>query len=141
MQQETPVREYRQRFEQFSTSLKDMSVAARESKFMCGMKEEIQSDIHKLNLMVLKAKMLMVQVIEDDQVVQLKRIHGVSENHNLSNKTPSNGPNGSGNQTGLKGIDRVTTLRTITINPSHNSSSSSMTVTSPHNSNVKNSMA
>ena len=34
LQQETTVREYRRRFEQFSADLKDMSDAALESKFI-----------------------------------------------------------------------------------------------------------
>lgn len=45
LQQETTVRDYRRRFEQFSVGLKDMSDAALESKFVCGLKEEIQSEI------------------------------------------------------------------------------------------------
>ena len=61
---------------------------------MCGLKEETQSEIRKLNPVGLEAKMLMVQVIEDDQTVQLKRIHGASGNPNLSIKMPSSGPKG-----------------------------------------------
>ena len=45
LQQETTVRDYRRRFEQFSVGLKDMSDAALESKFVSGLKEEIQSEI------------------------------------------------------------------------------------------------
>lgn len=136
-----PPRKYRRRFEQFSAGLKDLSDAALENKFACGLKEEIQSEICKLNLVALEAKMLMTQVLEDDQAVQLKRTHGASRNPSISNKTSGSGPNGSSNQTGSKGIDRVTTTRTITINPSCSSSSSSTTITSPHDSNAKNSMA
>ena len=116
-QQETTVREYRRRFEQFSADLKDMSDATLESKFMCGLREEIQSEIRKLNPVGLEAKMLMAQVIEDDQVVQLKRIHEVGANPSLFNKSSGNGPNGSGNQTESKVMDWVATSRNITINP------------------------
>ena len=47
-----------------------MSAAGLESKFVCRLKEEILSEIHKLNPVGLEAKMLMAQVIEDDQAVQ-----------------------------------------------------------------------
>ena len=54
------MRDYRRRFEQFSVGLKDMSDVALESKFVSGLKEEIQ----KLNPVGLEAKMLMAQIIE-----------------------------------------------------------------------------
>ena len=85
------MRGYQRRFEQFSVGLKDMSDAALESKFVCGLKEEIQSEIQKLNPVGLEAKMLMAQIIEEDQVVQLKRSHGTSGNSNLSIKMLSSG--------------------------------------------------
>ena len=60
----------------------------------------------------------MTQVIEDDQSVQLKRIHGASRNPNLSIKMTSSGPSRSQSQFGSKATDRVATSRTIIINPS-----------------------
>lgn len=54
--------------------LKNMSDAALNSKFVCGLKEEIQSDIQKLNLVGLEVKMIMTQVIKDNHAVQLKWI-------------------------------------------------------------------
>lgn len=118
LQQETTIREYRLRFEQFFVNFTDMSDATLESKFVCGLKEKIQREIRKLNSMDLEGKMLMAQVIKNDKVVQLKRIHGTSKNPSMSNKTLGNG---SVNQTGSKRIDRVATSRTITTNPSHSS--------------------
>lgn len=72
LQQETIVREYQRRFEQLSVGLKDMSDVVLESKFVCELKEEIQSEIRKLNTVDLEAKMLM--------------IHGASGNPSLTNK-------------------------------------------------------
>lgn len=51
--QEMTIREWR--FEQFSAGLKDMSDQALESKFVCGLKEDIQSEMRKLNPMGEKA--------------------------------------------------------------------------------------
>lgn len=53
LQQEMTIREWQ--FEQFSAILKDMSDQALESKFVCRLKEDIQSEMMKLNPMGEKA--------------------------------------------------------------------------------------
>lgn len=55
--------------------LKDLGEKALESKFICGLKDEIQSEMRKLNPLGIKAKMTMAQLIEEDQIIQ----HGDSK--------------------------------------------------------------
>ena len=65
LQQDGTVREYRRKFEQLSRPLKDLSEATLESKFVSGLKEEIQMEMRMFGLVGLKPKMRMAQLIED----------------------------------------------------------------------------
>lgn len=53
------MRDYCRKFERCLAGLKELGDKALESKFVYGLKEEIQSEMRKLNPVGLKAKMTM----------------------------------------------------------------------------------
>lgn len=81
LQQDSSMRDYQQHFEHFSVGLKEFGAKGPGSKFVCGLKEEIQSEMRKLKPVGLKAMMTMAQLIEDDHKIQQKM-----------NKTGGNSP-------------------------------------------------
>lgn len=91
------MREYHCQFEQYSTRLKELGEKALESKFVHGLKEEIQSEIRKLNPVGLKVKMTMAQLIEDDQLIQQKKnkVGGPSSSPSAKSTLASSGSRSS----------------------------------------------
>lgn len=106
--------------------LKELGDKALESKFVCGLKEEIQSEMHKLNPMGLKAKMTMAQLIEDDQAIQQKK-------NKVNNSSPSSKSSSSSSGSGSSRSNACS----FTFSPSRNSSASSTTITPIRETNAK----
>lgn len=133
LQQELSIKEYRGKFEQFFAGLKDMSDQALESKFVCGLKEDIQSEMRKLNPVGLIAKMEMAQVIEDDLAIEMKRVKGLTSHSSPNSKGRSGGSmpsNSGGSSLTSFSLSGSSATRMITINP-HRSTSVSLTTVTP----------
>lgn len=94
-----------------------------EGKFESGLKEEIQSELRKLRPVGLKSKMVMAQLIEDDNILQAKL---QSEGHIKGNS--KGGLNGATSTTSGGGSGSSLT-RSLTVQSNKGSMTSSTSIT------------
>lgn len=110
-----------------------MSDKALESKFVCGLKEDIKSEMRKLNPVALTTKMEIAQIIEDDLAMEMKRVKGLT-GHSSPNPSTKVGSVGS-TSSSSKGSNSTTYIssnsatQTIAISTHRSTSASSMTIT------------
>lgn len=111
--------------------MKEIGDKALESKFVCGLKEEIQIEMRKLNPVGLKAKMTMAQLIEDDQAIQQKVNSTGGGGPTLRTTSGTSGWGSS--RSGVSGSN----VRSFTFSPNRTSFASSTSITPVHETMVK----
>ncbi|XP_038904464.1 uncharacterized protein LOC120090832 [Benincasa hispida] len=131
LKQDGSVRAYRRRFEQLLGSLKDLSDEILESKFVRGLKNDIQIEMRMFKLIGLKEKMRMAQIIEDMEEARRKKWGGGTPNPSKSTGASSNsGLNTTTGQLGPTPNQNTQSIaRTISLNPTHAGGTPSNSVT------------